>query len=269
MKLTAFEIHSALRSRKGFECAGSGNGDRQSASPNSVLFHLNHPIQFISVCGVIVSIECDFEKFWLLTLDDSSGATLDLFCPKPQPDSAGTATSVTHRGHGNDSGSRGSKQHHGGAATTPLASAWNAPASLIPQLGIGAVVTAKGTISTFRSVRQLHLERLAVHASPTAAELAFWSARCDLFESTLSKPWVLDQPTRDRLRAEAEAGTRKGQVRDRWTRRKEERRERRERRHMENVKRMYELEDVEREKGAEWARQQGERLERARTRGQL
>lgn len=59
-------------------------------------------------------------------------------------------------------------------------------------LEIGTVVKAKGTISTFRNLRQIELKRIWIVRS-TAEEMAEWVEGAKFKGEVLSKPWVLSQ----------------------------------------------------------------------------
>jgi hypothetical protein len=47
------------------------------------LFYLNHPVQFVCVAGVVVAFD-DYKRLSVFTVDDSSGATINLTCCKPE-----------------------------------------------------------------------------------------------------------------------------------------------------------------------------------------
>lgn len=94
VKLTAHDIHSALKPHQKYAAdittalavppdrrpyGGRGRDDNPL-----LLFYLNHPIQFVQVIGVVVALDEYFEKFWLFTVDDGSGATIDVTCQKPE-----------------------------------------------------------------------------------------------------------------------------------------------------------------------------------------
>ncbi|KAK4691823.1 hypothetical protein P7C71_g5261, partial [Lecanoromycetidae sp. Uapishka_2] len=62
-RLTAADVH-ALHERPGFE-------------GQKLYFHLNHPIKWVRLVGVIVAFEI-LPTLWIMILDDSSGATIEL-----------------------------------------------------------------------------------------------------------------------------------------------------------------------------------------------
>ncbi len=84
VKLTAHDIHHVLKPHEKYAettttlahpDTGTHHNHRDAAL---LLFYLNHPIQFVQVVGVVVAFDEYFEKFWLFTIDDSSGATIDV-----------------------------------------------------------------------------------------------------------------------------------------------------------------------------------------------
>jgi hypothetical protein len=119
----------------------------------------------------------------------------------------------------------------------------------------------KGTLSTFRSTTQIHLERhFAV--PDTNAEMRFLEARVRFLVEVLAGPWVLADGDVEALREDAEReevrvdGERRGAERRR--RRRVEREERDHRR----IVRQWEREERAREREAEVCRVAGVRLMR-------
>ena len=100
----------------------------------------------------------------------------------------------------------------------------------------------KGTISTFRSVRQIALECVEI-IPDTNSEVRFRTQRTQLFADVLSKPWTLSAEEQKRLLKGAE-----GKVEDnkeKATRQVERlaKKQRREKRHVEKIAKAYEIED--------------------------
>lgn len=67
----------------------------------------------------------------------------------------------------------------------------------------GAVLKAKGTLSTFRSTMQVQLERFAL-LRETNAEMRFWDEQSRYLVDVLSVPWRLEPDEVEQLRREAE-----------------------------------------------------------------
>lgn len=216
VKLTTSEVHHALKSRPGFE-------------GQDVYFYLNHPVQFICLVGIVIAYEDYHEKRWLLTLDDSSGETIDIVCNK-------TSNHSVVRADGDGRDTEAEKR-----------------ASLMRQIELGSVIKAKGTITTFRGIRQIHLERVAILLD-TEAEVEFWKQRVQTFQDVLSKPWRLSKQQQKKLLQEAEGRT-------------ERRRERsirqaaREQKDADRIVRYYEKEEQKRAQGAKFAKDAALRLQ--------
>ncbi|KAL9622308.1 MAG: hypothetical protein Q9160_003319 [Pyrenula sp. 1 TL-2023] len=217
VKLTASEVHHALKSRSGFE-------------GQHVYFYLNHPVQFICLVGVVVAFEDYHEKRWLLTLDDSSGETIDIVCNKPS-----NQFLVRADGEGRDI--EAEKR-----------------TSLMDQIELGSVIKVKGTITTFRDIRQIHLERVAIQLD-TEAEVEFWKQRLQTFQGVLSKPWRLSKQQQKKLQ---EAEGRAERRRERSSRQAA-----REEKDADRIVRYYEKEEQKRAQGAEVAKDAALRLQKS------
>ena len=258
VKLTASDIHHVLRSRPGF---GSHNNivyqRQQSRYHTSLLFYLNHPVQFVYVAGVVAAFD-DHEYFWVFTVDDSSGATIDVTCRKPE--------NVKEQNDGK------SAQYNDNAELAQAATVESseklddssvdeaiALVEVLSRIEIGSVVKVKGTISNFRSVRQIALERLEITAD-TNAEVRFWAQRTKLFADVLSKPWILPVQEQKRMlkAAQGEVEENKGRAARRMERSAKVRK--REKRHADQIVKAYEIEERGRERVAEERRQDGLRL---------
>lgn len=167
--LTAADVH-ALRTERGFE------GQR-------VYFYMNHPIQFVSVVGLLVHVETYAEgKYTVLTLDDGSGECMDVKVKRTERVELDDTLWHTEAEHVNVGVNLGQPAVYLGE---------------VP-IEIGAVVKAKGTIDSFRNVRQLELKRLFL-IKDTNAEAAAWSKTAEWKRKTLSTPWVLTQSQREKV----------------------------------------------------------------------
>jgi hypothetical protein len=262
VKLTCHDIHTALKPHEKYSNVttfkGTGVQDDKSTNNNYgrkntplLLFYLNHPIQFAQVIGVVVTVEEYFEQFWLFTMDDSSGATIDVTCPKPVKEkpvgALPTAGAVKSKPptHDQDQEDDTTREHH--------------LQSTLSTLTIGTVLQAKGTLTTFRSTRQLSLLRLTILPS-TTHEIALITSRTQFYTSTLSKPWLLSRTEEKKLRMEAQ-GEKEDEIEAARHRKKRTQKKReREERHRKIIEQEYEREEEERKTGAEEARKWGEEL---------
>jgi hypothetical protein len=235
-----------------------------------LLFYLNHPIQFIQIIGVVVVLEDYFEKFWLFTIDDSSGATIDVKCRKPEKTSPVTTTTTT--APPNSKFTRPLKKQempvHHSTADTHKSSAHleeeeeieaQALQTALSTMTIGTVVQAKGTITTFRSERQLSLIRLKILPT-TSHELALISSRTQFLESTLSHPWVLSRREQKQLQQEAHGEHEAQNVRERRRKRRQVKMREREERHTKQIRDEYEDDELARSTAAEEAKLDGEKV---------
>ncbi|KAK2731457.1 hypothetical protein FQN55_004673 [Onygenales sp. PD_40] len=171
VKMAAVDIHR-LKTRKGFE-------------GQNLHFHLNHPIQFVCVAGIILARD-EHEHRSILVLDDSSGACLEVVCAKA-PINPPTTTTLT---------------------TTHLTSTTTQPLSITP-LVPGVRAKLRGTLTNFRGVMQVALERYEV-LKDMRGEVRFWEERTRVGVGVLGVPWVVGGEVVEGLRREAEGGGRVG-----------------------------------------------------------
>ena len=141
VKLTAADVH-ALKAREGFE-------------GQKIYFHLNHPIKWIRLVGVVVALD-EYEKRWIATVDDGSGATVEIACAKAVGKLAGEE-SVNGNGAGDGDGNAIGK---GDGETTTITITSTGQAIDLRAIEVGSVIKAKGGIGEFRGVRQMLLERI-------------------------------------------------------------------------------------------------------------
>ena len=258
VKLTASDIHQILRSRPGF---GSHNNisyqRQQSRDHTSLLFYLNHPVQFVYVTGVVVAFD-DHERVWVFTIDDSSGATIDVTCRKPEKlkeeNDVKSAQYNGNAGLAQATTVEASKKQDDSTADEA-----DTRVEVLLRIEIGSVVKVKGTVSNFRSVRQIALERLEIIAD-TNAEVRFWAQRTKLFADVLSKPWTLSVEEQKRMLKEAEGEVEDNKARAARRMERSAKERKREKRHADQIAKAYEVEEQERERVAEKSRQDGLRL---------
>ena len=115
-----------------------------------IYFYLNHPIKWVRLVGIIVSFD-NFKARWVFILDDSSGATIEVMCPRDTayiPNELCATTSETAGRLGDPDVARGK----------------SVTGNKIDMGGIelGAVVKVKGGIGTFRGEKQILLERISM-----------------------------------------------------------------------------------------------------------
>ncbi|KAJ5923726.1 hypothetical protein N7454_008971 [Penicillium verhagenii] len=261
-----------------------------------VFFYKNHPVRFVTVAGLIVSKTEVFRRT-ILTLDDSSGATIEVAVlhstdPKHTASTSSAPTAAQGRGPSQSqlkASGPGIQEGGGGnveddeadvaaftitgdssASALQAAMARKEPVHTtatdltildISALVPGVMVKVKGTLGSFRSIMQLHLERFTV-LRDTNAEMQFVFERLQFFVETLNVPWVLGEEEVEELRVEGhEAALREVEEREKALRkikRKAEREEKDER----HIARRYRVEEREREKDAGACREDGIRVMR-------
>ena len=265
VKLSCHDVHTALQPHEKYAHVTVPHGTTTNGPTSThgrrdaplLLFYLNHPIQFVQVIGVVVAYEEYFGKFWLFTVDDSSGANIDVTCPKAVQETAQTTLQArvpskpTIQQQHNDEDITAEQLLH----------------TTLSTLTIGTVVQAKGTLTTFRSTRQLTLLRLTIVPS-TTHEMALISSRTEFYSSTLSSPWILSRAEVKKLRAGADDDKDEEIERARKRRKRKQKRVEREERHRRLIEQEYAAEEEEREQEAEVAKKHGERLKEAKSRGE-
>jgi len=152
VKLTASDIHRTLRSRPGFGTHHHNSSSvsyqrEQSHDPSSLLFYLNHPVQFVCVSGVVVAFD-DYERLWVFTVDNSSGATIDVTCRKPEKVKEQNDKKSAQY-NGSLALARATKVEARKEQDDATVDAADACVETLSRIDIGSVVKVKGTISTF------------------------------------------------------------------------------------------------------------------------
>ena len=215
------------------------------------MYYLNHPVQFVCLVGVVVAFDEYFDKFWLFTIDDSSGSTIDVTCRKPAKENE----AGKQQGTGAQN-SKTNKAKDGSLDDDEEEDDENARNTMMSHLDIGTVVKAKGTITTFRNVRQIQLERITV-IPDTNAEMRFWDQRTTLLVDVLSKPWTLSEDKQKKLHKEAQGEEEHDKGRTKRRREREAKKLAREKKDAQRIARNYEREERERQLAAEEAKKDG------------
>ncbi|KXG48010.1 Nucleic acid-binding, OB-fold [Penicillium griseofulvum] len=248
VKMSAADVHRLRRS--------------SSFVGQNIFFYNNHPIQFVSLVGVIVA-RTDFPWRTILTLDDSSGATIDIAVLKKTTPKPGTSQETPTTDPEQTEWSSFS-------LTAPTATSLTQTTHItskdrdeidISALQPGTLVRVKGTLSTFRSQMQLLLERFWL-VRDTNAEMQFLDTRLRFLVEVLSVPWVLTDEEIEKLRDDAERCDERVLEDKRRAERAARKRIEREERHARAIARRYEKEENERERELREIREDGERVMR-------
>lgn len=217
----------------------------------NIYFYLNHPIRFVCLVGLIVA-RTDVYKRTILTLDDSSGATIDIVVLKsdqPVEEGAGQQRQATKA------------QAQTPAMTESHVTATDKTYLDISSLIPGTMVKVKGTLCTFRSNMQLQLERF-FPVPDTNAEMQFLDHRTRFLVEVLLVPWVLTEDEIAQLRTEAEEEQERIEEERERIRRRHRKRLEREEKDQRRIQKMYEREERLREKEAVSCQDAGRRVMR-------
>jgi hypothetical protein len=196
--------------------------------------------------GIIVA-RTDVFKRTILTLDDSSGETIEIAVLKAEDQSS-------------DRAPHHQQQHQAPekAMATRHVAATNRTDLDISPLVPGTVVQVKGTLSMFRAAMQLQLERFFL-VRDTAAEMRFVDQRSRFLVEVLTVPWQLTGEEVERLRREAEAEEERAEEEQERARRRQRKRAEREEKDQRRIQRLWEREEQLREKEAVVCREAGRR----------
>ncbi|KAF2193449.1 hypothetical protein K469DRAFT_550151 [Zopfia rhizophila CBS 207.26] len=182
VKLTAADVQ-ALRSEPDFQA-------------QRIYFHLNYPIRYVRLVGVVVAVDDINLKYTVLTIDDGSGATIEIKIIRLTPDiyNAVESPSNTTVDNVNIIVQRGvfevTVDHH--------------------MLNIGTVIKAKCTISEFRGQKQLELKRAWI-VSTTNEEAQAWAETAAFKREILSVPWHISSSEHKRIKKEMKVDRMKNQ----------------------------------------------------------
>ncbi|KAL1896160.1 endo-1,3-beta glucanase [Sporothrix stenoceras] len=170
----------------------------------NVFFHMNHPIKWVRIAGVVVACN-EYHARKVYTVDDGSGETIECVYDPPRP-------------------SRQQQQP---------------PPPTMPTIMSGSIISVKGELKTYRGDLQAHIIKMTVLRS-TEQEVQFWAKTAAFARETLYKPWVVDRKIVRQCRQAAEAVQRakdEEEVRREMQQEKEER-ERKEKEEQERADRL-------------------------------
>ncbi|KAH8427538.1 OB-fold domain-containing protein [Aspergillus melleus] len=230
---------------------------RPEFGDQSILFYQNHPIRFVSVAGIIIA-RTEYPRLTILTLDDSSGATIDIVVYKADPTTTAAAaaaqdSSVSASVSGPGQGTRQPPPSNGSIqsqwTTTHVAATDRNSAVNITSLVPGAVAQIKGTLSMFRSTVQLQLERVFV-VRGTSAEMRFLDQCCRFLVEVLAVPWRLGEDEIMQLRVEADEEEEKIEEEQARMKKRQRKRLEREEKDQRRIQKLWEHEERNREKEA-------------------
>lgn len=172
-----------------------------------IYFYLNQPIRFVRLVGLVVQIDVVSEgRYTLLTLDDSSGANIEVKIEKRSRVAGDETIYATNTLIDNVD----VKVYVGGS--TILVNG--------RPLELGTVIGAQGTITSFRQSRQLSLKKI-FRVQDTNQEAAHWMRAADWKKDILSKPWVLSRQQQDAIDEQLRQDELKEEKREKLKRKKQ------------------------------------------------
>ena len=150
-----------------------------------IYFHFNHPIRFVRLVGLVVDIEITRSgKYILITLDDSSGACIEIktvFREVGEDDTAGYPSNTL-------------------VDSLDVRISLGLPTVYVNKkaINIGTAIKAKGKLDSFHDTRQLKLERIWI-VKDTNEEVKAWAETAKWKREVLGKPWVLSKRQREEI----------------------------------------------------------------------
>ncbi|KAJ4360652.1 uncharacterized protein N0V89_001218 [Didymosphaeria variabile] len=141
-------------------------------------YYLNHPIRYIYLVGVVVAIDDINLRYTTLTLDDGSGATLEVKIKRLLPEIYNPVDNPSNTEVDN---------------VNVLSGLGRFDVTVDDQIvDIGKTIKVKGMISEFRGFKQLELKRIWI-VSATNEEVKFWEALATFKKDVLGRPWHLSK----------------------------------------------------------------------------
>lgn len=199
--------------------------------------------------GLIIA-RTEVPRRTILTIDDSSGETVDVVVLKKQTQqkhTPGTTTQPSQTQNQQDSETHQSTTTKSDLDINPL----------VP----GTILKIKGTLSSFRATMQIQLERYFL-IRDTNTEMRFLDERVRFLVEVLSVPWGLNGEEVEGLRREGEKEEVRVDEGRRRAERKRRRRVEREEKDRRRIEKGWEGEERMRAKEAEVCRADGVRLMR-------
>ena len=185
----------------------------------NIYFHLNHPIRYVYLCGVITEIEYIKNLYTVLTLDDGSGATIEVKITHVMPVAAKPSSTVVSNEQveigddGDDFWLETAKNRTArtSASSTTVYKTQTADLTVKTtaffdnsidlgdqRIDIGTTIKAKGTLNIWWGSFQLNLLRTFV-VHDVDAEVEVWEGYAEFCEKVLVKPWSLSSHEVKRL----------------------------------------------------------------------
>ncbi|ROW03544.1 hypothetical protein VSDG_01464 [Cytospora chrysosperma] len=141
-----------------------------------VFFHLNHPVRWVRITGVVVAVD-EFGTRRIYTVDDSSGVCIECTVDLPK---FGPSIKLDSK-----------EQPVTGKARVP------------DEVDVGTLVDIRGGLTLFRGNKQIKIEKATIIRS-TEQELVYWEKVQAFRLEVLDRAWRLTDKEVRRCRKEAE-----------------------------------------------------------------
>lgn len=215
----------------------------------------------------MVVARTEITKRTILTLDDGSGANIDVCVLQSDPKDRDKTQPAISQASNISKAEPGVPTSHGAGQNTdtksqaPLmqiehVSATDRTILDITSLLPGTTVRVKGTLSRFRATMQLNLERFTL-IRDTNAEMQFVDERLQFLVEVLAVPWLLNDVEIEQLRTEADNGDLKAIEERQRAERRVKRRAEQEERDYRHIQKRYEREERKRAKEAVVCKEDG------------
>ncbi|KAF2720162.1 hypothetical protein K431DRAFT_271170, partial [Polychaeton citri CBS 116435] len=168
IKLSAVDVYS-LRRERGFE-------------GQHVFFHLNYPVRYVDLIGIIVSIESvGSGRYTILQLDDSSGLLIEV------------KIALTLSGHDGVSAPISSVHSNTDVQNLRVNVSMGVVKLVVSDIAVevGHLLRVKGEMDEFRGIRQILPKRVWV-VKNTSEEVEFWRKMEAFKKDVMSSPWILE-----------------------------------------------------------------------------
>lgn len=167
----------------------------------NVFFHLNHPVQWVRVAGVVVAVD-EYPGRRIYTLDDSSGVCIECTVEVLRAETALASAVAPIAGRAGPVGAARALPKDAVSISTTGAPAPSK--TIVPaEVDVGTIIDVKGGLALFRGYKQIKILKATVLRS-TEHEVAFWEKVEQFRRDVLEKPWRLTDKEVRRCRKDEE-----------------------------------------------------------------
>ncbi|EPE08971.1 ob-fold nucleic acid binding domain-containing protein [Ophiostoma piceae UAMH 11346] len=164
----------------------------------NIFFHMNHPIKWVRVSGVVVNF-ADYYGRHVYTIDDGTGMSIECVMPavRPPPEKRGAKSQAAAAGQTAGASISGTMTAVDLAADRLRQRDQQKKADDLVKDKLGKVIEARGDLCLYQtqhrgSFLQVQISKLKVLRG-TQQEVEFWHKVNTFTRETLDKPWVVDK----------------------------------------------------------------------------